>query len=252
MTLLEKLKQLFGSDLETEVDDNVKIEDMLKTETVDGKSSDGETKETVDSKSTDNETDVDVKTEGNTTVVNSNKPAVEEKTESKETVSETKEIKTETDVKPDVITEDIKDKVEDIFEDGWFDIETGKLDESKIRDEKIKDAVKLIFNKFNDDRKARLISDAFNKKLENDYSVNVKPETLKKMMDFSTVRVLDDDTVEGIDELFEKLKETEPSLFKDKSKESNPLNEGFNPVVKKSDASPKTFSQAFRIQEEIS
>lgn len=252
MTLLEKLKQLFGSDLETEVDDSVKIEDILKTETVDSKSSEGETRETVDSKSTDNKTDVDIKTEGETTVESSSKPAVEEKTESKETVIDTKEVKPEADVKPEVITEEIKDKVEDIFEDGWFDIETGKLDESKIRDDKVKDAVKLIFNKFDGDRKARLISDAFNKKLENDYSVNVKPETLKKMMDFSDVKVLDDDTVEGIDELFDKLKETEPSLFKDKSRESNPLNEGFNPVVKKSDLSPKTFSQAFRVQEEIS
>ena len=40
-------------------------------------------------------------------------------------------------------------------------------------------------------------------------------------------------------------------FFKDKEKESNPLNEGFNPVEKRGTDGVNSFSQAFKLMEEI-
>ena len=67
----------------------------------------------------------------------------------------------------------------------------------------------------------------------------------------SNVKIDKDGKATGIKEALEDLKSSEPGFFKDKDKESNPLNEGFNPVEKKDTDNVASFAQAFRLMEEI-
>ena len=95
-----------------------------------------------------------------------------------------------------------------------------------------------------------MISRAVDDELKTNYSLSVRPETLKSMLDLSKVTIDESGKVTGVKEAIEALKADEPGLFKDKEKESNPLKEGFNPVEKGGSDKVHSFSDAFRLMEE--
>ena len=148
-------------------------------------------------------------------------------------------------VTKEVDTSDKKDKEEEkiekaeennmdnikMFEDGWFDKESGKVDFEKINNTEALEAIKTLTDMYEAEKEQRLISDSLNEELKN-YSLNVSEETLKKVLDTSGVKIDKEGKVVGIKEAIDSLKASEPGFFKDKEKESNPLNEGFSPVEK--------------------
>ena len=116
-----------------------------------------------------------------------------------------------------------------IFEDGWFDEASGSVNLEKIKNPEALAAIQLLTNRYKVEKEQRLISDSLNDTLK-EYSLAVSDDTLRKVLDTSGVKIDKDGKVVGIKEAIEALKTTEPGFFKDKEKESNPLNEGFNPV----------------------
>lgn len=141
-------------------------------------------------------------------------------------------------------------EIMDIFEDGWMNNETGEIDESKIKNPEVLAAVQAITSRVKAERDQRMIADSLNNELKN-YSLNVSEDTLRKVIDMSKVSIDKDNNVTGVKEALEALKTSEPGFFKDKEKESNPLNEGFNPVDKRGTDNISSFSQAFKLMEEI-
>lgn len=157
--------------------------------------------------------------------------------------------------KTDEVKKDEKEEVEEmadikIFEDGWFDEASGNVDLGKIKNPEALAAIELLTNKYKVEKEQRLISDSLNDTLK-EYSLAVSEDTLRKVLDTSGVKIDKDGKVVGVKEAIEALKTTEPGFFKDKEKESNPLNEGFNPVEKKNTENVNSFSQAFRLMDEI-
>lgn len=137
-----------------------------------------------------------------------------------------------------------------MFEDGWFDEASGNVDLGKIKNPEALAAIQLLTNKYKAEQDKRLISDSLNDTLK-EYSLAVSEDTLRKVLDTSGVKIDKDGKVIGVKEAIEALKTAEPGFFKDKEKESNPLNEGFNPVEKKNTENVNSFSQAFRLMDEI-
>jgi hypothetical protein len=137
-----------------------------------------------------------------------------------------------------------------LFEEGWFNSETGEVDESKIKNPEALAAIQTLTARVKQEKDQRLIADSLSEELKN-YSLNVSEDTLKRVLDMSNVKLDKDNKVTGVKEALEELKTKEPGFFKDKEKESNPLNEGFNPVEKRGTDNVNSFSQAFKLMEEI-
>lgn len=220
MTLLEAIKKLLGNNADLEI-----------TEMEDDKAADN--KETEDKKEDGDEM-----------------PPTDE---TKETETDSKESETEGVEAPE--EEDKETKGEEaqqeqalIFLDGWFNNETGEIDIEKINNPEARAAIALIENHRQEERNARLISDSLNDELKN-YSLNVSDDTFRKVLDTSNIKIRDG-KVTGVKEAIEALKTSEPTMFKDMAKESNPLNEGFNPVEKTMTTDPLSFAQAFSLMEE--
>ena len=226
-----------------EVDKEKQIDKEKDTETKDTETKDTETKDTETKDTETKDTKETVGTEGTDTK------------ETKETDSKDTKETTDNDTK-ETKEADEKDKTDDsdvkteIFEDGWFDETTGKIDYTKIKDETVKEAVKKVESKFTSDKSQDAISRAVDDELRTNYSLSVRPETLKSMLDLSKVTIDESGKVTGVKEAIEALKADEPGLFKDKEKESNPLKEGFNPVEKGGSDKVHSFSDAFRLMEE--
>ena len=222
MKLMEVLNKLLVGKLDEEIDID------LDDETKDDKSEHDKTDESTKEK----EEDI-------------NKANSEEEKEKVDTSEE----------KDDNIKKDEKAEVNEmadikIFEDGWFDEASGSVDLSKIKNPEALAAIQLLTNKYKAEKEQRLISDTLNDTLK-EYSLNVSDDTLRKVLDTSGVKIDKDGKVVGVKEAIEALKTSEPGFFKDKEKESNPLNEGFNPVEKKNTENVNSFSQAFRLMDEI-
>ena len=235
MMVKEKSKQSLENNTDKENKNNGGVEEVDKEKQID-KEKDTETKntETKDTKET-------VGAEGTDTKET-------KETDSKDTKETTDTDETKgTDEKNKTDGSDVKTE---IFEDGWFDETTGKIDYTKIKDETVKEAVKRVESKFNSDKSQDTISRAVDDELRNNYSLSVRPETLKSMLDLSKVTIDESGKVTGVKEAIEALKADEPGLFKDKEKESNPLKEGFNPVEKGGSDKVHSFSDAFRLMEE--
>ena len=253
MMVKEKSKQSLENNTDKENKKNGGVEEVDKEKQID-KEKDTETKdtETKDTETKDTETKDTKDTETKDT-----KETVEaEGTDTKETKeTDNKDTKETTDTDETKET-DKKDKTDDnevkteIFEDGWFDETTGKIDYTKIKDETVKEAVKKVESKFISDKSQDVISRAVDDELKTNYSLSVRPETLKSMLDLSKVTIDESGKVTGVKEAIEALKADEPGLFKDKEKESNPLKEGFNPVEKGGSDKVHSFSDAFRLMEE--
>lgn len=218
MTLLEALKQFLSSDI-SETDEK-KTEQETKEVKPEGKEVPAKTEE--------------VKVEKTVT-----KPVEEDK--------KTPEGETKAEVKEEIM-EGSQDM--NIFETGWFNSETGKIDESKIKNPEVISAIQQIQAKYQEEKNNRLVSDKLNDELKN-YSLAVSEDTLRKVLNLSDVKIGKDGSVTGVKEALEALKTSEPGFFKDKEKESNPLNEGFNPVEKKNTDNITSFAQAFQMMEEI-
>ena len=136
-----------------------------------------------------------------------------------------------------------------IFEEGWFDSASGKINFDKIKNDEVLAAIKVLNDKYVDEKNQRMINDSINDELKN-YKLAVSDETFRKVLDMSGIKVDTDGKVTGVKEALDKLKSSEPTFFKDVEKESNPLNEGFSPVDKQSSSNLNSFSQAFRLMEE--
>lgn len=222
MTLMEALKKLLGNQVDEEIDLD------LDNETKDEKNEPDKT----DESTKDNKSEVEK--------VNS-----EEEKDKVDTSEQTTD-KVEKDEKAEVNEmADIK-----MFEDGWFDEASGNVDLGKIKNPEALAAIQLLTNKYKAEQDKRLISDSLNDTLK-EYSLAVSEDTLRKVLDTSGVKIDKDGKVVGVKEAIEALKTAEPGFFKDKEKESNPLNEGFNPVEKKNTENVNSFSQAFRLMDEI-
>jgi len=180
--------------------------------------------------------------------------------DSKGTTSETKEndvnnevdtSKTTNEVEIKGVDTEVKEMVDTkLFEDGWFDPATGKIDESKIKSVEALEAIRSMNKAYTAEKEQRMIAEGLASELKN-YSLNVSEDTLKKVLDMKDVKIDETGTVVGIKDALEALKTAEPGFFKNKEKESNPLNEGFNPVEKKNTENITSFSQAFRLMDEI-
>lgn len=132
--------------------------------------------------------------------------------------------------------EDVKggNNMEPVVDAGWFDPNTLAIDETKIHNEEVLNAVKAL--KANSDNiiKQQKIDSSLAEAMKG-LELNITEATFKKNLDLSKVQILKDGTVKGVAEAIEGLKTAEPGFFKidgagDK-KESNPLKEGLNPAT---------------------
>lgn len=244
MMVKEKSRQSLESNTDKENKKNGGVEEVDKEKQID-KEKDTETKDT-ETKNTETK---DTETNDTKETVGADGTDTKEtkETDSKETKETTGNDTKETDEKDKTDGSNVKTE---IFEDGWFDETTGKIDYTKINDETVKEAVKKVESKFTSDKSQDAISRAVDDELRNNYSLSVRPETLKSMLDLSKVTIDESGKVTGVKEAIEALKADEPGLFKDKEKESNPLKEGFNPVEKGGSDKVHSFSDAFRLMEE--
>lgn len=229
MTVLEMLKQLFGSKLDEDIDDADKpaVDKKQDLDNIDNNNDDGVNNADENNDTTDNNTSTDGSKPNN-----------------------------ETDTTDTVDTVDKQDTLDtggdtmDIFEEGWYDETSGRIDTSKIKNPEVLAAIQKLDSRYSQERDARAISDALKAELSN-YSIRVSENTLEKMLDMSSIKVKDG-KVTGIKEALDALKQSEPGIFKNKDNEDSPLNEGFNPVEKKGNSDVNTFTQAFKIMDEIS
>lgn len=224
MTIMDQLRQLFGSKLDEDLDDS--LDDG--GDGSDSGTGQGGKSGTADGVKNDTTGNDDKKKGSSSTTPDKNKndSNVDDKTAKKE----------ENDMA--------------IFSEGWYDAATGKVDESKISNEEVLNAIKTLQTTYENEKKQRIISDSINTELEN-YSLGVSKDMLIKVLDTSGIKIGKDGKVEGVKEAIDALKTSEPGFFKDKDKESNPLNEGFNPVEKHNSDNVNSFSEAFRLMEEI-
>lgn len=216
------LRQLFGSKLEEDIND-------VDKPAVDEKQ---------DSDNTDNNNEDDINNTDENNNTTDNKP--DNETDTTDTA--------DTDNKQDTL--DNGGNTMDIFEEGWYDETSGKIDTSKIKNPEVLAAIQKLEGRYSQERDARAISDALRGELSN-YSIRVSENTLEKMLDMSGIKVKDG-KVTGIKEALDALKQSEPGIFKNKDNEDNPLNEGFNPVEKRGSGDVNTFTQAFKLMDEIS
>jgi hypothetical protein len=225
---MEVLKQLLGSEVdeEVEIDGNPNKQEETKQE----------------------ETKKDAPGDKATTVSEKNKE--ESKDNGVETKKEEAPKNDDTKVDNKTDTSEKGDENMALFEEGWFNSETGEVDESKIKNPEALAAIQTLTAKVKQEKEQRLIADSLSEELKN-YSLNVSEDTLKRVLDMSNVKLDKDNKVTGVKEALEALKTKEPGFFKDKEKESNPLNEGFNPVEKRGTDNVNSFSQAFKLMEEI-
>lgn len=259
MILLEKLREILGERLDKDVEDTFTLEDLVeKTDVFEEgwfNSETGEIDETKIKDETVRTALVDVK-------ARYDKMTPEEKALFEEgwydsesnTIDESK-----------IVDERVLEAVKtirdgyagmgegdrELFEDGWFDATSGAIDETKIKDETVRGAVRTVRDKFETDINTDKVERAIDTEFKENYVLSVRPDTAKKMLNRENITIDESGNVVGVKEAIEALKTDEPGLFKDKEKESNPLNEGFNPATKPSGSSGnfKTFAEAFKMMD---
>ncbi|WIV13198.1 hypothetical protein [Proteiniborus sp. MB09-C3] len=205
MKLIDVLKKLLGDSLDEEIETSEKEEDATK-----------------------DAGDVDKDIEGGKEDESDDKPD-----DNKETAGESDE----TNGEDTSGGEDMADKTRLIFEDGWYNTETGAIDKTKIHDESVVNAVTMLSNIIETNNNNQLISNAINDAIRTN-NVKVKPETFRKCLDTTNVKV-EDGKVVGLTEAIEALRASEPTFFT-KTRESSPLNEGFS---KSDNIKPKATSE---------
>lgn len=232
-----------------------KIKDKLEDEVLEEKDETSD-KEVKDEESKTEEVEDKDTSEKEDSPTEENESTEDEKAESDKTDESEKEDEVDTSEKVEEDnSEDEKSEEKEtentvMFEDGWFDEASGEINVDKIKNPEALAAIQMLINKYTNEKQQRLINDSINEEIKK-YSLNVSEDTLKKVLDTSGVKIDEEGKVVGVKEALEALKTAEPGFFKDKDKESNPLNEGFNPVVKKNTGNLNSFSQAFRLMDEI-
>ena len=228
MKAMDLLKALLGSKLDEDI--NIDLSDsnnVNKSESNKSEENKGQKDESTKDKNVGYEE------------TNSNKVKTDDKT------SEQKE--TETKINDSTGKKEVSNMA--IFEEGWFDSTSGKINFDKIKNDEVLAAIKVLNDKYVDEKNQRMINDSINDELKK-YKLAVSDETFRKVLDMSGIKVDTDGKVTGVKEALDKLKSSEPTFFKDVEKESNPLNEGFSPVDKQSGSNLNSFSQAFKLMEE--
>ena len=228
MKAMDLLKALLGSKLDEDI--NIDLSDSNSVNKSESNKSE-ENKEQKDESTKDKNIGSEE--------TNCNKEKTDDKT------SEQKE--TGTDINDSTVKKEVNNMA--IFEDGWFDSTSGKINFDKIKNDEVLAAIKVLNDKYVDEKNQRMINDSINDELKN-YKLAVSDETFRKVLDMSGIKINTDGKVTGVKEALDKLKSSEPTFFKDVEKESNPLNEGFSPVDKQSSSNLSSFSQAFRLMEE--
>lgn len=220
MKLSEALKKIFGDSLDKEIDldeeTSKKEEETSKEKSTDGKKE--EDKRELDDKAESND---------------EQKKKEDGQEEKLEDTSNEKEV----------------DSQSKIFEMNWLK-EDGSIDYNKIGNEEVRKAVEMLENRYTSEKNARLISDSIDKELDN-CGLSVSKETMKKVLDMNNVKINEKGEVTGIKEQLDDLRKSDSALFIDKSKESNPLNEGFNPVHQKEQSNVNSISEAFSLMDEM-
>ena len=143
-----------------------------------------------------------------------------------------------------------EEEIVSIFDIGWLDEKTGKIDYNKVKNEEVKAALQVLDGRYTSERQQRDIGDAINSELSK-YKLTVSSDAVKKMLDTSGIKFGDDGKVVGVKESIEALKKQESGLFIEKGKESSPLNEGFSPVQKTSIDNIASLQQAIELTNEM-
>lgn len=144
-----------------------------------------------------------------------------------------------------------EDKKVPVFNDGWFDKKTMTFDLSKINDEDTKAALQSVADAMVENNNNLAIEKAINSEIRK-AGLNVSVDTFRRCLDTSGVKVGTDGKVTGVTEAFEALRKSDPKLFKQINKESNPLNEGFSPVDKTNASNNfRSFSEALAAEQTL-
>jgi len=208
MTLMEMLNRIFGAKLSEELPDGTTVQL-------------GETLPPAVTK------DEGVK------VVKDSTPKTDPETSEKPKVTEVKETEK-------------KEQEMKAFAEGWFNSETGTLDESKISNPEMLAAVKTVVNSFKAGQDKLVISSAISTELKK-YKLATTENTALKLLDSSAIKVVDG-KVTGVKEAIDALKKAEPGIFK---KSATPVDEGFDPTKQKTTAPTNTsFAELGRLESE--
>ena len=160
MKAMDLLKALLGSKL----DEDINI-DMSDSDSV-NKSESNKSEENKEQK---DESTKDKNVGSEETI--SNKEKTDDKT------SEQKEVETE--IKDSTGKEEVKNMA--IFEEGWFDSASGKINFDKIKNDEVLAAIKVLNDKYVDEKNQRMINDSINDELKN-YKLAVSDETFRKVL----------------------------------------------------------------------
>jgi hypothetical protein len=122
-------------------------------------------------------------------------------------------------------------------EAGWFNLETLEIDETKIHNDEVLKAVKLLKEQL-EEKKLQADIDAKITEHLKGRKLNVKIETIKKNLDYSKIKRGEDGNIEGVLEAIKELEKDEPGFFninggqdnEEDEDEYNPLFEAFNPT----------------------
>lgn len=131
-----------------------------------------------------------------------------------------------------------------------YDKTTGLFNLDSIKDETLREVLKLSNDTVIEKENKNLIDNAMNNKLGTiKLAKNISTDAILKLLDTSNIKV-EDGKVIGIEEAFDNLKTSNGGLFTTEE-ESTPVLEGFNPIQKGNANAhiPSSFSDAFAMME---
>ena len=144
MKTMDLLKKLFGSKLDEDIDIDMSDSDNVdKSESIKGKEGKEQKDESTKDKNVGSEETI------------SNKEKTDDKT------SEQKEV--ETKVKDSTGKKEVNNMA--IFEEGWFDSASGKINFDKIKNDEVLAAIKVLNDKYVDEKNQRMINDSINDRI---------------------------------------------------------------------------------------
>ena len=217
-----------------ELDKNIDVKDSENVEDTEDKKEDTEDKKEEDIEQSTDEVIEDIKD------INNDSDVINEDAEIKKEETE----KIEDDIEEDNV--DTLDEKEVIFEDGWYNIDTDTLNYDFIKNPDVVEAIKLVLDNKERIKNNLIIEMKLTELLDTKYKLAVRLESFKKLIDLNDVKIVNNE-VHGLIELLDKLKETDPGLFRVDIKTKSPIHEGFNPVFKKSNTGKLTIESALNM-----
>ena len=138
-----------------------------------------------------------------------------------------------------------------VFNEGWFNPQTMTFDPTKIADEATRNALQTVADAIRENNNALAIERAINDQIARS-NIAVSPETFRKCLDTSGIKIGADGKVTGVVEAFEALRKSDAKLYNEVSKENSPLNEGFSPVNKTNASNNfKSFTEALEAEKAL-